>query len=64
MPSFALTLGEVTLGAAKLSTLPLCPAFHPIAFDPQFRGLSAGDKIVVDWKTHALTFAADRVGGL
>lgn len=53
--------------ASKAESLPLCllplfpplqlTDFHPIAFDSHFRSFLVGDKILVDWKTHALTFA-------
>lgn len=76
LTSFALTLGEETFWSSKAERPPSAPlvplpsdpqqltAFHPIAFDPHFRSFLAGDKILVDWKTHALTFAGYKVGGL
>ena len=62
MPSFALTLGgqqnraPPSVPASSFPSLQLTD-FHPIAFDSHFRSFLVGDKILVDWKTHALTFA-------
>jgi hypothetical protein len=59
-PSWAASL----CAPASFFPSPEVTTFHPIIFDPVFRNILAGDKILVDWKLHALTFSGYKVGGL